>query len=186
MAKKYISSGGKTFIDSEDKLIDYLEKGAKGFTTAIAKDTAKRLRKNTADLVYRNYEPSKYQRTMDMLNAIVGPGFNGGEGTVNMGNGFEAYVGFDIDRMRLIEGHGGVWGTHVGFQGQDAREAVIEGFENNGFEVYSRRGVLIYSRDPVGMIQKTVDEIESALANVDREVPDFETVENGVTLSLSK
>ena len=52
---RYISGGGKTFIDNEDKLFDYLKKGAKGFTTSIARDTAKRLKKNTADLVYKAY-----------------------------------------------------------------------------------------------------------------------------------
>ena len=60
MAKKYISSGGRTFLDSEEKLKEYMNKTAKGFTTAIAQDTAKRLRKNTADLIYKNYSPTRY------------------------------------------------------------------------------------------------------------------------------
>ena len=96
---KYISTGGKTFIDDEDKLMAYLEKGAKGFTTAIAKDTAKRLKKNTAELIYRDFTPKVYDRTMELLNSVVGPGFNGGASTRKTIDGFEAEVGFDLDKI---------------------------------------------------------------------------------------
>lgn len=197
MAKKYVSGGGKTFIDKPEKLEEYLKKGAKGFTTAIAKDTAKRLKRNVSELIY-SYKKKKYDRTNELANAIIGPGINGGPPTKNMGNGFTSYVGFDTSKIEtFIAPTRSKWGTHVMFDGTDGEEAVnfiIDHFEgeypdgktNTGFLVISRRGNVIYERKPVHMIGKTVQEVEEALANVDREVPDFLTVERMISLELAK
>lgn len=197
MAKKYVSGGGKTFIDKPEKLEQYLKKGTKGFTTAIAKDTAKRLMKNVSKLIY-SYEPKKYKRTKELAGAVVGPGINGGLPTKNMGNGFTSYVGFDTSLITTFKPKSGnKWGTHVMFDGTSGEEAVnfiIDHFEgrypdgntNDGFLVISRRGTIIYEREPVHMIEITVQEVEEALANVDREVPDFLTVERMISLELAK
>lgn len=182
---RYISGGGKTFIDNEDKLFDYLKKGAKGFTTSIARDTAKRLKKNTADLVYKAYKPQVYDRTMEMLNSIVGPGFNGGEPTKNTMDGFEAEVGFDLDRITPYPPQGHEWGKHATWDGDPYIDELIEGFEERGFETYSK-GHLVYHREPVGMIQKTIDEVEYALSGIDMEIPDFDIAENIVSVRLDK
>ena len=80
-ARKYISHGGKTFIDDPSKLESIMELGAKGFITQIAQNTAKRLKYNTAELIYNGYEPKKYKRTKELLDSIQGPGINGGAPT---------------------------------------------------------------------------------------------------------
>lgn len=166
---KYISHGGKTIIDSEEMLEEILQKTAKGFCTGIAQSAAKRLKSNTAELVYNDYTPTKYSRTMEFLNSIVGPGFNGGDPTRKTGTGFISEVKFDTDKMNLYEPQKDAWGIHVGFYGEDAREAVIEGFEENGFAVFNRKGNLVYQRDPVGMIATTEEEIMEVLNSVDGE-----------------
>lgn len=186
MARKYISSGGKTFLDSEEKLKEYLNKKVKGFTTSIAQDTAKRLRKNTADLIYKNYTPKKYKRTMDLLNSIEGPSYNGGAPTRKTANGFEAIVCFDLDKMRLIDGTKSIWGKHVGFHGEDAREAIVYGFEEEGFIVFSKTGNIIYYREPVGMISKTIEEVEGALNSIGDRIIDFDSFENKIRVAIDK
>lgn len=182
---KYISTGGKTFIDDEDKLMAYLEKGAKGFTTAIAKDTAKRLKKNTAELIYRDFTPKVYDRTMELLSSVVGPGFNGGTSTKKTIDGFEAEVGFDLDKITAYPPSGGMWGKHATWSGEKFIEELIEGFEETGFHTYVN-GRLLYEREPVGMIQTTIDEVEAALDGIDREVPDFDTIENTISVKLNR
>lgn len=186
MSKKYISSGGRTFLDSEEKLKEYMNKTAKGFTTAIAQDAAKRLRKNTADLIYKNYSPTRYKRTMDLLNSIEGPGYNGGTATKKTMDGFEAVVGFDLDKMRLIKPTNKEWGKHVGFYGEDAREAVVYGFEEEGFVVLNKSGNIIYYREPVGMISKTIEEIENGLNSISGRVIDFDSFESKILVSINK
>lgn len=186
MSKRYISGGGKIFLDSEDKIKEYMNKKAKGFLTAIAQDTAKRLKKNTADLVYKSYSPVMYSRTMDLLNSIEGPGFNGGQPTKKTIDGFESIVCFDLDKMRLISGEGKVWGKHVGFQGEDAREAIVYGFEEDGFLVLNKYGAVVYYREPVGMISQTLEEVESALSSFPNRVLDFDEFQNKIRLKINK
>lgn len=188
MCAKYTSRGGKTFIDDEDKLIDYLVKGAKGFTTAIARDTAKRLKKNTAELVYKDYKPKMYNRTMEMLNSIVGPGFNGGTPTRKTIDGFEAEVGFDLDRITPYPPTKTEWGKHSTWDGEPYIGELIEGFEERGFTLYGGKNLshIIYEREPVHMIETTIEEVESALNGIDREVPDFDMLENIISVKLDR
>ena len=36
------------------------------------------------------------------------------------------------------------------------------------------------------MIQTTIDEVEAALDGIDREVPDFDTIENTISVKLNR
>lgn len=204
MAKKYITSGGKNFISSREELKKYLKKGAKGFTTAIATNTAKRLQENTKRLIYDKYSPKMYKRTGELINSIVGSGYKGGEPTRNTGNGFESYVYFDINKFETFipPQSKKKWGTHVLFDGTGGETAIryiidcfegknTDGEKNIGFAVKrrwtGRRGKrFIYRRHPVHMIEKTIKEVEMVLNKVKREIPDFEYIENVIEINLRK
>lgn len=186
---RYIAGGGKTIIDSPQKLITLLNLGTKGFITELAKNTAKRLKTNTANLVYRAYKPKTYERTLEFLNSIVGPGYNGGEPTENIGNGFRATVKFDINKMSVIPPQNGMWGKHSGTfgsdAGTDAREAIISGFEEDGFEIISKKGI-VYEREAVHMVEITTEEIQAALDGMDKEIDDFEAFIGKINLRIQK
>lgn len=172
-ARKYVSHGGKTFIDDLDKLDEYLKKTAKGFITNVSKDAAKRLKYNTAELIYNAYQPKQYKRTMELLDSIYGPGINGGPPTENIGSGFRTKVGFNTDLIKtriLPKNPLDNWPTHMGFNGDKTNDyilnVIIFGFETKGIHTVIRRKIggkkivtYEYDRDPVHMIQKTITEI---------------------------
>lgn len=184
-SSRHISRGGKSYVTDESKLQDLMGGYANGFISKVARGAAQTLKRNTANLVYDDYAPKKYQRTFDMLNCIYGPGFNGGERVQKIGaKNYRAEVGFDLDRMRLIPKRGSTWGKHVGWSDEDAREAVIEGFEENGFFILGKKAQVIYDRPPVHMIEKTYNDISDTLDSIPHRIVNYDYLDSGIVAGL--
>lgn len=179
-----------TFITDDRQMKRVMNLGVKKFSKTLGKSMAIRLKDNTNELIYESYNPEKYERTMDMLNSVYGPGFNT-PNTIELDEygGTTLYtveVGFDTNKMRLIPPHGRVWGKHTGFHGEDARDAVISGFEERGFIVVGGKGGkrLVYRRLPVHMMEITMEETINSLDKLNKNVTDFDYLEKSISISL--